>query len=59
MALPDLAVLRRVSACWRSRLRVPIGEAGAANELIAHLLSMVARHRRALLTVGWIITGTG
>jgi hypothetical protein len=54
-----VAVLRQVSACWRSWLLVRTGGAGATYELIAHLLSLVARRRRVLLTVGWVITGTG
>ena len=58
-AWPDVAALRQVSACWRSRLLVRIAGAGATYELIAHLLSLVARRRRVLLMVGWIIAGTG
>jgi len=55
----DVAVLRRVSACWRSRLLVRLGGPDATHELFARLLSLVARCRRVLLRVGWIITGTG
>jgi hypothetical protein len=33
--------------------------AGATYELMAHLLSLVARRRHVLLTVGWIIADTG
>jgi hypothetical protein len=58
-AWPDVAALRQVSACWWSRLLVRVAGAGAAYELIAHLLPLVARRRHVLLTVGWIITGTG
>jgi len=58
-ARPDVAALRQVSACWRSRLLVRIGGAGATYELTAHLLSLVARRRRVLLAAGWIITDAG
>jgi hypothetical protein len=53
--------------CWRSAsslraggpgLPVRIGGAGATCELIAHLL-LVARRRRVLLRIGWIITDAG
>jgi hypothetical protein len=54
---------------WRRSARSPhaggpgcwwrIGGAGATYELIAHLLPLVARRRRVLLMVGWIITDTG
>lgn len=54
-----MLALRQVFACWRSRLLVRIGGAGATYELIAHLLPLVARRRHVLLTAGWIITGTG
>jgi hypothetical protein len=59
-AWPDVAALRQVSACWWSRLLVRIAGAGAAYELIALLLSLVARAPPCvLLTVGWIIADTG
>jgi hypothetical protein len=58
-AWPDVAALRQVSACWWSRLLVRIGGAGATCELIAHLLPLVARRRRVLPGVGWIIADTG
>ena len=58
-AWPDVLALRQVSACWRSRLLVRIGGAGATHELIAHLLSLVVRRLRVLLRVGWIITDAG
>lgn len=54
-----MLALRQVFACWRSRLLVRIGGAGATHELIAHLLSLVVGHRRVLLRVGWIITDAG
>jgi hypothetical protein len=58
-AWPDVLALRQVSACWRSRLLVRVGRAGAIDELIAHLLSLVVRCRRVLPGVGWIITDAG
>ena len=58
-AWPDVAAVRRVSACWWSRLLVRTGGAGASGALIARLLPLVARRRRVLLMVGWIITDTG
>lgn len=58
-AWPDVAAVRQVSACWWSRLLVRIGGAGASCALIARLLPLVARRRRVLLMVGWIIPDTG
>jgi hypothetical protein len=58
-AWPEVAALRQVCAYWQSRLLVRIGGPDATHGLIAHLLSLVARRRRVLLAVGWIITDTG
>jgi hypothetical protein len=53
------AALAQIPAGWRSRLLVRVDGAGAAHELIKHLLSPGTRRRTVLFTCGWMITGAG
>jgi hypothetical protein len=50
------AAIRQVSARFRRKILVRVGETGPSHELITHLLGMTSARKTLLFTCGWMIT---